>query len=302
MTKASASSTLRAAWTALFRPSTEVAISGRSSHSVSVIKDTAYIFSGELTPRIPVEQPPPVISLLFHRHPESDMGLPLLGIRFTLLVDVGGPDMSPLESTLYAFGAEKQAMEYRRDQGNAPQLLAVSTLLQPPTDSLYLFGGCPEKGRLNDLHRFDISTSQWTQLPTHPDISVRGGFNGHELDDLWIFDIPSGKWEAATWSPDSIRPVARSALDKIAVFYGECDPSAIGHSGAGKYLDDVQLLSFDEQGRAILTPIEVQDTPGKPSARGWVAAAPWKGESVVMFGGYDGTERDNGLYVLSFSS
>ncbi|KAJ3218236.1 hypothetical protein HDU67_006345 [Dinochytrium kinnereticum] len=338
MTKAA----IRAAWKTLFRPSKEVAISGRSSHSVSVIGNTAYIFSGELLPRVPVDNKLEAFDLSnkawlkAFESPAGDLaaaspsprvghGTATLGDTIYLFGGRGGPEMAPLEPTLFAFNGDKQRWGTVDAKGRIPAARSFHSMTASK-DHVYLFGGCPESGRLNDFYRFDPATNSWTELPSHPDISVRGGpglaalgdriilfggFNGTELDDLWIYDIASNRWEAGVWSTDSVKPIARSvfgfvpldALGKIAVFYGECDPSAQGHSGAGKYLDDVLLLSFDEEGRACFTPVEVDSPVGeKPTPRGWVAAAPWMGTNIAMFGGYDGNDRDNGMYLLSFSN
>ncbi len=40
---------------------------------------------------------------------------------------------------------------------------------------LYVFGGCGEAGRLNDLHCYDTETGAWQQLPSSPHIAGRGG-------------------------------------------------------------------------------------------------------------------------------
>lgn len=41
--------------------------------------------------------------------------------------------------------------------------------------NLYVFGGCGEQGRLNDLYKFDTLTLSWTDLPNSNLISGRGG-------------------------------------------------------------------------------------------------------------------------------
>ena len=38
---------------------------------------------------------------------------------------------------------------------------------------LYVFGGCGENGRLNDLHCYDTTTDDWEQLPAYEQVKVR---------------------------------------------------------------------------------------------------------------------------------
>jgi len=54
-------------------------------------------------------------------------------------------------------------------------LIKANKDIQPRVDmtlvinngKLYIFGGADSSSRYNDLHQFEISTSQWTRLQTH---------------------------------------------------------------------------------------------------------------------------------------
>ena len=74
---------------------------------------------------------------------------------------------------------------------------------------LYVFGGCPQEGRLADLHSLDTETGVWTELESGPmegrggtplavtgagDIYVVGGFAGREMADIHRYSIKEGKW------------------------------------------------------------------------------------------------------------
>ena len=76
--------------------------------------------------------------------------------------------------------------------------------------SIFVFGGCPETGRLADLHHYDTETSTWTRLETGPmegrggtplvatpagDLFVIGGFAGREMADIHKYNIATNKWE-----------------------------------------------------------------------------------------------------------
>ena len=59
--------------------------------------------------------------------------------------------------------------------GSAPCPRSFHTMVAPEGGKcFYVFGGCPQQGRLNDLHKFDTETGVWTQLKTGP-MEERGG-------------------------------------------------------------------------------------------------------------------------------
>ena len=59
--------------------------------------------------------------------------------------------------------------------GSAPCPRSFHTMVAPEGGKcFYVFGGCPQQGRLNDLHKFDTETGVWSQLKTGP-MEERGG-------------------------------------------------------------------------------------------------------------------------------
>ena len=77
-------------------------------------------------------------------------------------------------------------------------------------DTLYVFGGCGESGRLADLHAFSLSERTWSALAP-ADLLGRGGaaletagdcslwmatgFAGHETRDVMRYDLRSASWQ-----------------------------------------------------------------------------------------------------------
>jgi hypothetical protein len=135
--------------------------------------------------------------------------------------------------------------------------------------SVYIFGGCGAEGRLADLHQFDTKANHWHRLPEHDTIKGRGGscllasadernlfvlggFCGHELADMYCYDLAGGKWREETSLPFA-RSVFGAAAHScssagcdlhgaVIVFGGEVDPSDKGHEGAGDFCSDITYL------------------------------------------------------------
>lgn len=132
-------------------------------------------------------------------------------------------------------------------------------------EGVYVFGGCGngDRGRLNDLHKYDPAANTWAQLPTAGSIVGRGGsclsvspsgkellviggFAGRELSDMHKLDLESNQWECPSCCSQpsglSARSVFGTAIHTcpaspcghgghILAFGGEVDPSEIGHAG-----------------------------------------------------------------------
>lgn len=159
--------------------------------------------------------------------------------------------------------------------------------------NLYLFGGCGSvSGRLNDLHRFDVTTNTWhcmgpsklrgrggpNVIPIHSgtQIAVIAGFAGEETNDGQVFDIPTETWSDTILSTELIGLRSRSvcvsqsfpSLGIASIFGGEVDPSDRGHEGAGGFEND--LIILDERTGSF-----VQNIVGEgawPDRRGWSAS------------------------------
>jgi Galactose oxidase, central domain len=118
----------------------------------------------------------------------------------------GGVNMSPLPGSQAGIwrcflGAEDAAPNWERigatNEQDAPQIRSyhamtkhgvchfpdqvvlsscstVSLYLACPQNTIYVHAGCPEKGRISELHAFDLTTKGWTALASAPEPG-RGG-------------------------------------------------------------------------------------------------------------------------------
>lgn len=188
--------------------------------------------------------------------------------------------------------------------------------------SIYIFGGYRDDGRLADLFQFDLKTNTWHELGASPLLRGRGGANllvlenkqqlhlaviagfaGEETNDGHRFDVTTKKWQDDLMTaPEGLRPrsvcVAGSISGKAVLFGGEVYPSERGHEGAGGFENDVVLLD-GTTGDYLET---VRPSSGKsPEARGWSDGDVF-GNSLYIFGGLAGDDttpkRLNDLWRL----
>jgi hypothetical protein len=180
---------------------------------------------------------------------------------------------------------------------------------------LFLFGGCDGQGRCNDLHTFDTVTCQWTQMPTSPEISGRGGpalavsrdgnvvyiacgYSGEENNDVHAFDLRTKTWRVILPKGNALFE-ARSVVGScrlpdahgggIVVFGGETATSAKGHDGAGNFTNDV--VHIESATGSVC--VAAAAGGGSPCVRGWSAMAAWEGGGgggAVVFGGLTGDD------------
>ncbi|OQN95431.1 hypothetical protein B0A48_18488 [Cryoendolithus antarcticus] len=211
-----------------------------------------------------------------------------------------------------------------------PEARSFHCLASNGHDTLYLHAGCPEKGRLSDLWAFQISEKTWTKLRPAPEPG-RGGtsiafagmllfrMNGYDGKNelggaLDIYDPAEDSWTSHTWAADgqsgpgprsvaTLLPLQIGGKDFLLTMFGERDPSALGHEGAGKMLDDV--WAFDLAGKQWHM-VEGRGDEGlsreedRPVARGWFAADSL-GTSALVQGGVGETNTrlgDAWLLVL----
>jgi len=169
---------------------------------------------------------------------------------------------------------------------------------------IHVFGGCPDEGRLSDLHTFDIESSTWTK---QPDQGMRGrggagfesntsgtalfviaGFAGEETQDVYKFDLASSTW--STVPSDTLRPRSVFPLctvgNKIVIFGGEVDPSAAGHSGAGDFANDTLMLDTETLEWSAV------ETAVCPPERGWTRMTATGENTFVLFGGLAGNDEN----------
>ena len=183
--------------------------------------------------------------------------------------------------------------------------------------ALYVFGGCSEKGRLNDLHRFDVATNQWEKQPSYDVIEGRGGpglaavgetlyvvggFAGREMNDVHAFDTAKKTWRSLTFNtplpPRSVFGIG-SYGNNIMVVCGEVDPSDQGHEGAGNFSNEAFVLDTSNPQDWV----RVTTEGDVPEPRGWFSAAFSDEEKkLYIFGGNSETnERLNDIYSFQLN-
>lgn len=207
-----------------------------------------------------------------------------------------------------------------------PEARSYHCLASDGRDTIYLHAGCPEKGRLSDLWSFQLSKRVWTQLASAPD-PARGGtsitftqgtlFRMHGFDgkteqggSLDLYDPNNDSWSSVKYSPDgksgpipssvsTLLPITVKGRASLVTLFGELDPSALGHAGAGKMSDYIWKYDIEDKKWSQIR-IHADD---KPAPRGWFAADTVGEGKVVVHGGLD---EDNGrlgdIWIVDLSS
>ncbi|KAG2633823.1 hypothetical protein PVAP13_2NG293600 [Panicum virgatum] len=147
--------------------------------------------------------------------------------------------MAAVGGTVYIFGGRDQEHKelnelYSFDTSTGTWALLSSGANGPPHRSyhsmvadavgcrVYVFGGCGDASRLNDLWGYDVAAGRWEQLPSPgeacrprggPGLAVAGGklwvvygFGGEELDDVHCYDPATGQWSAVETTGDKPSP------------------------------------------------------------------------------------------------
>jgi hypothetical protein len=266
--------TLKGTWTRLY----DEERLRRSSHVLSVIGQTVCIFGGEVQPRQPVDDQVDVLSLTadapkLETKKTSTAPSPRVGSASALLADRlylfsgrGGTDMAPIDEKGSVWNYDPASGEWSQIKPNDvsqpyPEARSYHCAASDGEGGLFIHAGCPDKGRLQDLWRFDVFSRSWLQLPDAPPPQRGGtslaysggklyrmnGFDGEKEQggSIDIFDIEDNSWSTETWPTDgnsgpeprsvaALLPIKLRAKDKLLTLFGERDPSSQGHAGAGK--------------------------------------------------------------------
>ena len=246
----------------------------------------------------------------------------------------GGIDMAPIEEdgAVWRFDLASSSWSCIKPADPSrpsPPARSYHCSASDGTSSLFLHAGCPAKGRLSDLWKFDVAERTWTQLPDAPaphrggtSIAYSGGklyrmngFDGNteQGGSIDIFDPTANTWSTKTFKADGndgpearsvcvLLPVRLAQKDKLLTLFGEHDPSSLGHAGAGKMLSDVWIYDISENWWTQLHP---NGPDGVPDPRGWfdadVVKASIGNDSVVLHGGLgENNERLADVWLLSF--
>ncbi|PIN11652.1 hypothetical protein CDL12_15742 [Handroanthus impetiginosus] len=255
----------------------------RSSRAVAVVGQKVYAFGGEFTPRVPVDNHLYVFDL-------NDQTWSVADAKGDIPPPRVGVTMASIGETIYVFGGRDAT--HKELNG----LSSFDTYHSMTVDErrVYIFGGCGNAGRLNDLWAYDIVDQKWIKFPLPGEnckprgglglAAVNGkfwvvyGFSGVELDDVHYFDSNEGKWDQVETSGE--KPTARSVFTTVAV---------------GKYV--FIYVNFPGEVFALNTETLVwkrwedglgSDSNYHPGPRGWCAFAGGQRdgqEGLLVYGG-----------------
>ncbi|XP_068642444.1 thiohydroximate-O-sulfate sulfur/sulfate-lyase (nitrile-forming) NSP5 [Aristolochia californica] len=301
----------------------------RSSHAITVVGNKAYVFGGELVPRVPVDNKLLVFDLgnltWSITDASGDVPPPRLGVTTAAVGEViyvfGGRDGDHKElNELYAFDTRTNKWALVSSGEVGPPHRSYHSIASDDR-RVYIFGGCGVSGRLNDLWAYDVIDGEWLQYAAAgaacrgrggPGLAVIDGriwvvygFAGEEVDDVHCFDPSSGKWSQVetTGEKPSPRSVFSTAgIGKYVFIYGgEIDPSDQGHLGAGKFGGEVYAL--DTQTGDWRKWGEEVESGSHPGPRGWCAfsaARRGKEEGLLVYGGNSPTnDRLDDIYIFT---
>ncbi|KAK4498050.1 hypothetical protein PRZ48_010706 [Zasmidium cellare] len=316
--------TLSAKWT----PLASTSPLQRSSHTLTTINSTLYIFGGELKPREPRDNDLHKISLDATNTPSvnsipasNNAPTPRVGAATTKIGNTmymfsgrGGVAMAPIDEGGAVWALDSSSDSWSKIQpssGEVPEARSYHCAASDDKDFLYLHAGCPEKGRLSDLWSFSVSSKKWKQLASAPDPPRGGtsiafvegklyrmnGFDGkmEQGGKLDVYDIAKDSWSTIEFAADGKGgPGARSvaALVPVRIGGGVSLVTLFGES-------DPSSLGHQGAGK-MLSDIwayeigkgvwsQVETSGGQPDARGWFDA------DVVTVDGKEGIAVGGGL-------
>jgi len=297
----------------------------RSSHGISVVGDSLYMFGGEHTARTPVPSDLYVLDMTSSQlkwvveevkgsppsprfgHAQATIGdcVYVFGGRASTTID------GILMNDLHKYDTKTRTWTAVDAKGELPCPRSFHQMVSL-NNKLYAFGGCPPKGRLADLHCFDPETSQWRKLPQAQmagrggaavaavnvdkgKVMVLGGFAGndcagHEVGDIWEFDVATETWQChiETIKPPRSVAVCEGLGARVLLFGGEIVASDRGHEGAGAFFTETQVFDATSNPSMKLA----SEAKTNPPARGWSASASWGSGKVVIAGGLTGDDAN----------
>ncbi|KAH8693892.1 hypothetical protein BGW36DRAFT_345749 [Talaromyces proteolyticus] len=242
----------------------------RSSQTLSVVADIAYIYGGELHPREPVDSA--IYRVPVNRESASDRKIstipeptnapqPRVGSASTtidgkiyIFSGRGGTAMAPIEEQGSFWCFDPPSNTWSQVQPSDPQLRypvgrSYHSLTNNGQDTIFLHAGCPDKGRLADLWAFNIRTRQWQELPLAPKPERGGtsiayanrklfrmnGFDGttEQGGAVDVFDVENNVWSTVTYPADGVsgpKPRSVSCLLSLNI---QQKPSLVTMFGEG---------------------------------------------------------------------
>lgn len=153
-----------------------------------------------------------------------------------------------------------------------------------------------------------------TSITSHGGLLYQvNGFDGKSEQGgrLDIFDLANNIWSTKEYTADgSLGSIARSVAPVLLVvanerhlfvtFFGESNPSSLGHQGAGKMLEDVWAYDIALETWSKVNTIAPK-TSGRPAPRGWFDADVL-GKSAILVSGGLGEENNrlDDAWILQF--
>ena len=218
-----------------------------------VIGHTFYTFSGEFTPRVPLDNEVYALDLTTAQWTKlpASASSPVARVGHAAAV---------VNNKLYVYGGRvgKEFADKTLDDlhaydpsNNTWQQITSATAARPPPLSyhtltasathLYLFGGCTvDHGRSSALWSFDVARGEWQQLaesnsqngpnacggpsfvytPNPPTLHALFGYNGkEELDTHYTYPLATATTSTTGWQPQTQsagdRPAPRSVTDTV---------------------------------------------------------------------------------------
>lgn len=223
----------------------------RSSQTLSVVDNTAYILGGEVQPRQPVDDKLDVLPLRTpgakletkstSEAPSARVGSAsaVVSGRIYLFSGRGGADMAAVEEhggvwCLDPTGATWTLVSPADASKPYPPGRSYHCAASDGTRTLFIHAGCPASGRLADLWKFDVESRAWTQAADAPapqrggaSIAYSGGkvyrmngFDGmtEQGGAVDVYDVASDTWSTQTFNADgNSGPEARSVCALLPV-------------------------------------------------------------------------------------
>lgn len=138
------------------------------------------------------------------------------------------------------------------------------------------------------------------------------GFDGitEQGGSLDVYDPARNTWSSRPYAADGVAgpaprsvgaivPVVVAGRYLLVALFGEGDPSAAGHLGAGKMWGDVWAYDVDAGAWARVE--DGGEAGERPAPRGWFDADVVGKSEIVVVGGLDeANQRLNDVWLLSF--
>ncbi|GAB4817934.1 hypothetical protein N2152v2_004980 [Parachlorella kessleri] len=242
----------------------------RSSHTITAVGDKLVLWGGEHTPRVPIDSQVHVydVAVSTWSQPAATGDVPAprnapaaaaIGSKVYYFGGRSGIDMGEGSlDELYAFDVATNRWSKVEPRGGVCPPRRSYHAMVSQGGKLYVFGGCGEAGRLNDLWEFDTASGTWSQLPTSAAIKGRGGcgfaaaagalyviggFCGNELNDVHRFDLSTRQWDCGAASSTTTTTAASAGAGSgattaagAAAASGGAAPAACGCRGTSSAL------------------------------------------------------------------